>query len=136
MYEKKPTEYLFPVSDIGAGAKTHTIVGPKDKEGRLVDYGIQNVTEAFTDDTLPCYVSVGTAADPDAFGDEFSMVEEAIGAGKTLLSTYDRTHAAYVAAMVDKTIPANTEVLLTCTAPTGGTPAGIGQPYMAIIWDD
>lgn len=128
--------YLFPTHDFGAGSGNVNIIGPKGKRGVLIDYGVQNTTEAFTDDTTGALVAVGTAADPDAFGEEFDMVELANDTGKTVRSTYLDDEIYVDAVIVDRFIPADTIVRMTLTAPTGGTPAGIGQPFMVIDWAD
>lgn len=127
-------EYVAHAQDIGAGAKTFTFYGPKGKDGWVYDYGVVNVTEAFTADTLPCYVSVGLSGNVDAYGEELSMATTAIGGGKTLRSTYSTPGDLddYIVAK----IPADTAVLVTATAPTGGTPAGIGDIRVVIDWAD
>lgn len=129
--------YLFPVHDFGAGAGTAVIKGPKGKRGTLIDYGVQNVSETFNAVTTPATVAVGTAANPDAFGEEFSLATVAAGDARTVRTVYDDDVAIYVdAVIVDRFIPADTKVLLTLVAPTGGTPAGIGQPFAVIDWAD
>lgn len=135
---KKITRYQFDTLDFGTAGEVYHVLGPKGKGGLLVNYGVTHVTETFTADTLPAYVSVGTAADADAYGDELSMgTIAADGGGKSLLNTYrPGKDAAYATMMIDRTLPADTIVALHCTAPTGGTPAGMACPFMEIIWDD
>lgn len=128
--------YLFPVHDFGAGSGAVNLIGPKGKKGVLIDYGVQNTSEAFTDDTTGALIAVGTAANPDAFGEEFDMVECAASTGKTVRSTYTDDEIYVDEVIVDRFIPADTIVRLTLTAPTGGTPAGIGQPFVVIDWAD
>ena len=135
-YDNQATLYTFGTHDFGAGGEVFTVLGPKGKGGRLVDYGVMHPTEAFTTDTLPAYVSVGTVADADAYGDELGMGTLAIDAGgNSLLTTYRQSETGYATALIDPTLPADTVVALHCTAPTGGTPAGIAIPFMKIIWD-
>lgn len=138
MYDKAPTRYQWTTLDFGTAGEVFTVLGPKGKAGRLVDYGVCHPTETFTADTLPAYVSVGTVADADAYGDELSMgLLAADGGGKSLLSTYrPGKDAAHATMLIDPTLPADTIVALHCTAPTGGTPAGMACPFMEIIWDD
>lgn len=126
--------YLWATQDAGAGAVTKNIVGPKGKTGRVWDYGFLNVTEAFTADTLPSYVSVGLSGNADAYGEELSMATTAAGGGLTVRSSMESGAARD--AMFPATIPAGTTVLITATAPTGGTPAGIGDLYVVIDWAD
>lgn len=137
-YDKKPTRYIFGTHDFGAGGEVFAVLGPKGKDGRLVDYGCFHVTEAFTTDTLPAYISVGTVADADAYGDEIGMGTIGIDSGgRSLLGLYrPGKDAAYETTLIDPTIPKDTIVALHVTAPTGGVPAGIAIPFMDIIWDD
>ena len=79
--------YNFPVLDFGAGAEIYYLMGPKGRKGKLVDYGVHHPTETFTADTLPAYVSVGTAADADAYGEELSMGLLAADAGSKSVRT-------------------------------------------------
>jgi hypothetical protein len=130
--------YIFPVLDFGAGAEIYYVKGPKGRKGKLVDYGVHHVTEAFTADTLPAYVSVGTAADADAYGDELSMGTAAIDVGSVSVRTSFRDPDDLDDYILDAglSLPADTKVGLHCTSPTGGTPAGIAQPFMIIDWED
>ncbi len=137
MYDKKPTRYQFDTLDFGTAGEVFTIMGPKGKKGLLVDYGVCHPTETFTNTTLPAYVSVGTVADADAYGDELGLgTLAADGGGKSLLSTYTPGESGYNTAMIQRSLPADTIVALHCTAPTGGTPAGMACPFVEIIWDD
>lgn len=130
--------YFFGTHDFGAGGEIFYVLGPKGRKGKLVDYGVHHVTEAFTADTLPAYVSVGTAADADAYGDELSMATIAIDVGSRSVRTLYRDPDDIDNFILDAglSLPADTKVGLHCTAPTGGTPAGIAQPFMIIDWED
>jgi hypothetical protein len=136
-YDDKPTRYEFGVHDFGAGAEIFYVTGPKGKRGMLVDYGVDHVTEAFNAVTTPATVSIGTAADPDAYGEEFSLGTTALDAGsKSVLQTYQRGSEDYQDFVLPgKWIAADVKVGLHCVAPTGGTPTGIAQPFMEIIWE-
>lgn len=132
-HRTKQVTYALPAADAGAGAKTLKFQGPKGKKGRVIDYGFYNVTEAFTATTLPSYVSVGDGSDVDAYGDEISMGTTAIGGGSSLLTQYRNDQLDdYVLG----DIPADQEVTVTATAPTGGTPAGIGTLFCVVDWDN
>lgn len=125
--------YTFPVADAGAGTVTMKITGPKGKSGKVQDYGLHSITEAFTATTTGSVMSVGKSGTLAAYGANLAVGTAAIGATKsmrnTILSLGDLNE--YVPAQ----IPADTEVLFTITAPTGGTPAGIGTPFLTIDWD-
>lgn len=135
-------KYVFPVLDFGAGADTFAVTGPKGKTGRIYDYGVEHITEAFTDDTLPAYVSVGSSSDADLYGDELGLGESAVNAGTVSLRTTYTAHGAEIGGggvgtvLLDPTVPADTAIFLHCTSPTGGTPAGIATPFMVIDWDN
>lgn len=137
MYDDgRVTRYEFGFHDAGAGGEVFAVLGPKGKKGTLIDWGIQHITEAFTATSLASFLSVGTVADPDAYGDELSLGTIAIDSGgKSVGSTYARSSVAYAAQFINKRLPADTPVALHITAPTGGTPAGMGHPWMEIQWD-
>ena|GEM_PF-1676216 len=131
--------YMFPILDFGTAGEIFYVMGPKNKKGKLVDYGVHHPTETFTADTLPAYVSVGTAADADAYGEELSMGLLAADAGSlSVLSSAEGDGLNLEDYILDAglSLPANTKVGLHCTAPTGGTPAGMAQPFMVIDWAD
>lgn len=129
----RETAYTFETLDFGAGSENYGIVGPKGKAGRLIDYGVQGSTEAFAGGVLAT-IAVGTAANPDAFGEELSIVC-ADASGFTA-----RSSAADVDALeliiVDAEIPADTVVQVTCTVASGGAEAGKAHPHVIIHWDD
>ncbi len=130
--------YNFPMLDFGTAGEIYYVMGPKGRKGKLVDYGVHHPTETFTADTLPAYVSVGTSADADAYGDELSMGLLAADAGSKSVRTTTRDEATLATYILDAglTMPADTKVGLHCTAPTGGTPAGMANPFMIIDWED
>jgi len=123
--------YILPSLDWGNNVtEGFGIVGPKGKSGRLIDYGMQGVTETFT---ATITVQVGTAADPNAYGDVFDVNGAAADEGMTVLSTYNEQDAGFAALMVNQNLPADTPVLVTVT---GAVAAGIGSPYVVIDWAD
>lgn len=138
MYERTPTRYMLPSTSFASNFALE-IMGPKGKRGLLVDYGVQNPTVTFTATTTAGFIAVGSGSDPDAYGEEFSLGTLAADAGgKSVLSTYRRGSAspeyeAYVLPGV--VIPADVKVVVTGTAPTGGTPAGTASPFVDIVWE-
>lgn len=130
-------KYSFPMLDFGSGGEVYTIKGPKGKAGRIYDYGVDAPLETFTAVTLPAYVSVGSVADADLYGDELSMGTLANDGGtKSLRTTYTDREILAGAVLLDATVPADTIIALHCTAPTGGTPAGMAHPFLIIDWED
>lgn len=136
-YEKQPTRYMLPSTSFASGSALE-IMGPKGKRGQLVDYGVQNPTVTFTATTTPAYIAVGSGSDPDAYGEEFSLgTTAADSGGKSVLSTFQRGTADYeLYVLPTAVIAADAKVVVTLTAPTGGSPAGTASPFVDIIWED
>lgn len=137
-YEKpNRIKYTFGMLDFGTAGEVYSIKGPKGKAGRIYDYGVDAPLETFTATTLPAYVSVGSVADADLYGDEISMgTLAADGGSKSLRTEYTAVQIMAGAVLLDPTVPADTVIALHCTAPTGGTPAGMAHPYVIIDWED
>lgn len=135
MYTGPRRRYVTPVHDAGAGAGNYYYKGPKGKKGMIVDYGVENVSEAFTTDTLPCYVSIGSAGDIDAYGEELGMGTTAIGDSKSVRSTFTKPADVNAYILKSTKLPADTAFRIGITAPTGGTPAGIGQFWVEVVWE-
>lgn len=115
--------FAFGAHDFGAGAGALSFKLPKGKRGRLVDVGVFNITEAFTNTTTPAYVRVGTASDADAY----AQLDCGTAAISDTRNTVDDTDA-----IIDADLPADTQIEVTFAAPTGGTPAGIGEAYVVV----
>lgn len=130
--------YQFATLDFGTAGEIYYVLGPKGRKGMLVDYGVHHITESFTADTLPAYVSVGTAADADAYGEELSMGTAAADSGSVSVRVSTRDPDTIDDYILDAglSLPADTKVGLHCTAPTGGSPAGMAMPFMVIDWED
>lgn len=126
--------YHFPSLDWGNSvSENFGINGPKGKKGRLYDYGVIGATEAFTSASIT--IAIGTAANPDAYGEEFTLNGCADAASRTVRSTYDEIAdaTAFNALMVDRNLPADTTIQVTMT---GAAAAGIGTPFVVIDWDN
>jgi hypothetical protein len=133
MYDRPNRQkYAFQYDAGGTADETFTVQGPKGKKGRLVDYGVEGVTELFD---AAAQVAVGTAADPDAYGEEIAIGALAVDGVKTLRTMYDpgKDKAAYDALVVQPILPADTKVVLSITK---ATTTGIGTFFMTIEWDD
>lgn len=112
------------------GNEEFVIKGPKGKSGRLWDYGVEGVIEAFTAD---CTLAVGTSSDPDAYGEEFAMGALAVNTPKTIRTTYAETDAGFSTYMVAREIPKDTAVYLTVV---DDSTSGMGTFFAVIDWDD
>lgn len=138
-YDKRPTRYYFPLTDFGGGADIYYhIKGPKGKAGRLYDYGVESLTEAFAAGTATPMMAVGTVADQDAYGNEFDFGALAIADGtKSIRTAYrEAIDAGFDTYMLNRELPADTVIKVTCVAGTGSGLTGIGVPFVDIIWND
>jgi hypothetical protein len=134
--------YMFGMLDFGTAGEIFSVIGPKGRKGKLVDYGVHSPVETFTATTLPAYVSVGSAADADLYAEELSMgtlADQAGGKSARTTATdpttlYENGNVYMLEAAYS--LPADTAICLHCTAPTGGTPAGMAYPFMIIDWED
>lgn len=123
-YENPSTvTFQFGQHDFGAGAGALSFKLPKGKKGRLIDVGVTNITETFTNTTTPAYFRVGTSGDADAY----AQLNLATAAATDTFNTVDDTDA-----IIEDALPADTQIEVTMVAPTGGTPAGIGTPYVVV----
>lgn len=121
--------YHFANVDFGAGDTAQSFQGPKGKAGRLIAIHL-SATETFNSVTTDANIQCGTAADPDAF----ALFVPGDVAATDAVSTDDGVTDAD--AIISADIPADTQVEMTFTAPTGGTPAGIGSVTVVVDWAD
>ncbi len=128
-------QYLFEGVDFGAGDSTETIEAPdagdvsgaQERSGRVVAVLISGVTEAFTQTTTAGAVQVGDGSDADAYFDTGLN----LGSGLTI----DESVKYFPDDGSQSDIPLDADdVTVTFVAPTGGTPAGIGDVTVVIDW--
>jgi hypothetical protein len=112
------------------GNETFTIRGPKGKNGRLWDYGVEGVTEAFTAD---CTLAIGTGSDPDAYGEELAMGALALDTPKSVRIDNAEGSSGFNALMVQPDIPKDTAVVMTIVDDAA---AGIGTFFCVVDWQD
>jgi hypothetical protein len=117
----------------GAVDETFSIRGPKGKSGRLFDYGVEGVTTVMNGGTITPKVAVGTPALPNSFGAPLDLQAVPDNDYKSVRSTFAEPSTGFTAQMVNRTIPKDTEVYLTCTGATGA-PTGVGVPFVIIDW--
>ncbi len=125
-------KYAFYFDAGNNGNETWSIKGPKGKAGRLHDWGVEGVVEAFTADAQ---LSVGTAADPDAFGEELAFGVVAVDTMESVRTLYSEQDSGFTALIGASglDIPADTLVQLTLTDDAA---AGMGTFFMIIDWQD
>ncbi len=149
MSYNRPDRRMFNFGnfDFGGGADaTRGITPPKGSGITLQDYGVFACIEIFNGGTLMPQMSVGLAADADAYGDEFVFGAVAVGAGKSVLSTYDKRlfdppagvqggvgPADYI--LNKGVIPVDTIVLATFLAATGSGLTGQAIPFVVLDFD-
>ena len=123
-------KYAFQYDAGNTANEEFVIKGPKGKAGRLWDYGVEGVTEAFTADAS---IAVGTSSDPDAYGDELSIGVLAVNTPKTVRTLYSEQDAGFATQMVNREIPKDTAVYLTIVDDAS---TGIGTWFAIIDWQD
>lgn len=132
-----PYPNLMPVThygpagvDFGTGGSAGAISfrGPDGMKGILLDVGVCNITEAFVGTTTDGQVAVGTDADPDAY----ALLNVSNGANSEIGDTFNTTNDPD--AIIQPQLPADTQIEVDCIIATGGTPAGIGTPYVVVGW--
>jgi len=126
-------KYTFAFNFGAAADENFSIRGPKGKSGRVIDYGVEGVTEVFNGASTTPKIAVGTTSDPDAYGEELDLNGVADNDYKSVRSTYAETSTGFAALMVNPEIPKDTEVYLTCTGAVG-SPTGIGNAFVIIDW--
>lgn len=133
--QSRITRHRFVQHDFGGSNDVRYFRGPKGKSGRLIDFGVESITEAFAGASTTPIVAIGNSSDPDAYGEEFDFgaLAETTG-GKSVRTTYD-TNAEIEAVILPVTIPADTVVYATITAATN-SPTGIADLWVDIQWAD
>lgn len=121
-YDNAPVvSYNVGVVDF-ATTKTFAIKGPAGKQGKVLQIH-NSVTTSYVGTTTPGAVQVGKSGELAAYGE---LLVGAAGAGTAA--------GAAVQGVGSADIPADTDVLVTCKAPTGDSVAGQGHVTVAIRW--
>lgn len=123
--------YSVSALAFGGTSTTRGIKPPKNmNRGNIRDI-TTSVTVLFTAVTTAAFLKVGTAGDDDYFA-SISMGTAAAGSG------YGLRDAGSIFKMIDMKDDATagvlTQVLVTYTAATGGTPAGTADVNICIDW--
>lgn len=133
---RSPTRYAFGVHDFGGSAdETFSVKGPKGKAGRLHDYGVFGCIEVMNGGTITPKIAVGTTSDPDAYGDELVLHGLADNDATSIRMLYQEHDAGFATYMLNRELPADTEIYVTCTVATG-SPTGQAVPFVDIVWQD
>lgn len=120
----QPQTITIPLGSVNFGSNgASSFKLPKGKRGRLVDVGVI-CTTLFTAVTTGAFVKLGTTSDDDAYASLGSL--GALAATDTFNTVNDSD------AIINADLPADTQIEVVFTAPTGGTPAGVGQVYVVV----
>ena len=114
----------FGNHDFGAGGEAFTFRGPSGKQGTLKEIEV-NATELFTATTAEGSIELGSSASGAQYAD-FGLGTTADGATARMTDT--------AADLVLAALPADTDIHVTYTAPTGGTPGGKGYVEVMVEW--
>lgn len=129
MSYSKPNRRTYSFSAIDfATSSSRFVIGPKGKAGRLIEIHA-SVTTTFTATTTAGRIDVGNSTSATAY-QQLTMGTTAAGVA---ISTNDGTSTVTTTLLE---IPADTQVKITSTAPTGGSPAGIATFQVTIDWAD
>jgi hypothetical protein len=122
--------YHFPNVAFGTSS-TQKIRGPKGKAGRLIATHV-SATVLFTAVTTSGRVDIGTAGTANAYQ---SLTLGTLAAGAALASDDSNASSSVVTnTLLD--LPADTDVMVSFIAPTGGSPAGTATVGVCINWAD
>lgn len=137
IYDGQRTRYEFSQISFASSDVLRHIIGPKGKEGLLWDYGCHSVTTLFAGATSTPMMLVGTVADEDHYGDDFDFGAAAVASGgKSIRTTYRDTDTGFGTYMLIRNLPADTVIMVTMRAATGGGAAGVATTFVDIIWQD
>lgn len=121
---KQKITYSFGKVDFSA-ASLSRIRGPKGLQGRLRDVEVGGDT-LFTSTTTPAHIKIGTGASATAYAD---LTLGTLAADAAWVASNDQPTG-----ITATSLPADTDVLIAFTAPTGGSPAGKGFVNISIDW--
>lgn len=129
-----PVSYNFAAVNFGAGDSTHKLKVPRGATlGRVLDI-LLAASVTFTQTTTPALVQVGDGTTADAFA---AMTVGGLAAGSTL-GAGDVAGGCYKATYLAGNYNSGDglhDLILTCVAPTGGTPAGTADVIVIVGYD-
>lgn len=122
------TTYSFGSVNFAGGDSTQCIRGPKGKQGRLMRLHIIPTT-TFAGGTTTPKMQVGKSGSLTAYAN-WDMGTAAAGSARSSDDSAQSTNP-----ITSASLPADTDILLTFKAPTGGGAAGVGLPSIVVDWD-
>lgn len=128
-------KYQIAFNFAGASDDTFVIKGPKGKDGRLHNFGVEGTTQVFNGSTITPKVSIGTAATPLAYTTALVLHGLADATATSIRSLYNEQDAAFATAMHTRNLPADTSVVMHLTVATG-SPTGAGTAFFTVDWMD
>ena len=133
--------YDYNAQAFGGGTITRHIQGPKGKRGRVA-YILASPTVAFVGTTTPGAVQVGVSGTLTKFANvpmgtagvpapvNVPIVASDYVGGLTGMQMASSTTPPYAYAYA----PADTDIIVTLLAPTGGAPAGTADVVVKVEW--
>lgn len=142
-YHPNQIRYARPQFTLTSNA-SFAFTGPKGKKGRLLDYGIDDISTTTGGATNTPKVQVGINGTLAQFGAPFDVGVLTAPNAASVAATFRRAadppatgvNVNWSNLMVLEDIPAGTQVLLSLIGATGAGAAGVGTVFMIIAWDD
>lgn len=139
-YDSFRTKYHFPGISFASSDVLRYIIGPKGKSGLLWDYGLDTVTTLFAGGTTTPKMAVGIVGTAAAYATAYDFGLAAVAGGSVSIRTKYREgiDASFLTYMpvATRSIAADTVVMVTFSAATGGGAAGVADGFVEIIWQD
>jgi hypothetical protein len=129
-YERGTVETIYLAAASFTTPVVRTIRGPKGMRGRITNVGVF-VTTSFVGTTTPGKLRIGDGTTVNKYTD---MDMGTAGAGTAANSSVRLSDNRLFDKSPDGGIPADSNVVITPVAPTGGAPAGAGDIAITINW--
>lgn len=121
----------FEAVDFGTPTASLSFVAPSTRRGKVLNIDLTGVTETFTSTTLAAGIEVGIdGGDTDAYCTTERGINDLAAA---TVQNFNAADGSLVNG-VDEIIPAAGIVTVTPIAPTGGTPAGIADLGITVLY--
>lgn len=134
MYDRPyRTRHSFNIT-LDGSTFTRAIPVPRGKSGRVWDYGVEGVTVTLTS---ACDIMVGTAADPDAYAEEFEL--DGAAGSKSVRQTHWPVDANSTTDLRDFLVGESTAIQGSTGAvimTVIGSSDGAGDFFVEMEWND
>jgi hypothetical protein len=128
--------YNWTALDCHSGDLTRKIRGPQGRKGNVVLI-TGMATTSFVGTSTPGYIKIGDGTTANKYG-QLAMGAASAGTASGSLAVAN-TYATGLLANNPASLPfvntaADTDVTVTCVAPTGGSPAGVADVTIVMRW--